>query len=50
MMALLFPYGESEDDALQKLDAFLRNHHATSELSLMRMSLFKHLRSMQVDV
>ena len=50
MMALLFPYGENEDDALQKLDAFLRSHDATFELPLMRMSLFKHLQTMRVDV
>ena len=43
MMELLFPDGANEDDALRKLDAFLRNHAATCELPLMRMSLFKHL-------
>ena len=44
MMELLFPDGANEDDALRKLDAFLRNHAATCELPLMRMSLLKHLR------
>ena len=50
MMALLFPYGQNEDDALQKLHTFLLNHDVTFELPLMRMSLFKHLHAMRVDV
>ena len=51
MMKLLFPDdANNEDDALCKLDAFLQNHGATSELPLMRMSLFKHLQTMRIDV
>ena len=50
MMTLLFPYGADEDDALRKLDAFLRSHDAVSELPLMRMSLFKHLHSVRVGM
>ena len=50
MMELLFPDGANEDDALRILDAFLQSHDATFELPLMRMSLFKHLQTMRVDV
>ena len=51
MMELLFPDGANEDDdALRILDAFLQRHDATFELPLMRMSLFKHLQTMRVDV
>ena len=52
MMELLFPDGTTEDvdSALRKLDAFLQSHDATFELPLMRMSLFKHLQTMRVDV
>ena len=50
MMELLFPDGADEDDALRILDAFLQSHDATFELPLMRMSLFKHLQTMRVDV
>ena len=48
LMNLLFPFRIDTTQALQRLDTFLREHHATSCAAIMRMSLFKHFESLSV--
>ena len=46
LMKLLFPSRIGTTEALTILDAFLREHHGTSHVAILRMSLFKHFESL----